>query len=194
MGSGLRGLLWAMALHLAAPAQGWAQVPFFRWIDNKGDLHISDVLGDVPEPYYSMYKAKLREQKEKSSSRPAPAPAKPAPRPAQRNQVRPKPSAAKGPSVIDVQIRKREQWKRMIATWRQNLAAATAKLERIDKGIAQLRMNPVLRETPQVKAKVRASEQARRAALAKVQAATQMLLKTLPEKARRDRVPPKWLE
>ena len=53
--------LFAAGLPLAA------QTMIFKWIDRKGTLHLTDRLADVPEPYYSMYRARLREIEEQKT-------------------------------------------------------------------------------------------------------------------------------
>lgn len=178
--------LVAAGLAMGAPAS--AQGPIFQWVDARGNLHLSDELADVPEPYRSMYEARLREAAE-ARKRNGEAPAARAP-------VAPPPPSVEydhEPSIIDQQAANRQRWKQEVATWRAELAAATAELAQADAQLGDLEMNPVLAQTPSVAADIVQARQARAAALARVERARRTLLTELPARARRDGVPPAWL-
>ena len=164
----------------------------FHWIDSQGNLHATDRLQDVPEPYYGLYAAKLRalvERNAQNSQGPSPA-AAPSPAPS----VRPSNPGSGGISIVDAEIARRKHWKDTMAEWRRELETATEKFTAIDGQIQSLEMNPILRLTPQVEAQVTALQTSRSQALARVERARVMLTETLPKQARVESVPPAWLQ
>jgi len=199
----LERLLWACVLGatLAFCMPAAAQGPIFRWVDRDGNLHLSDELADVPEPYRSMYEARLREAAEARKHAP-PAPAVP-PTPAAPPAVPPSPMpahegdshAADGPapSIIDKEVARRQRWKELVASWRAELSAATEALAQADERLGDLVANPLMAATPAVAADIAAAKQARAAALSRLEQARHMLLTELPARARRESVPPAWL-
>ncbi len=183
-------LLLAVLLGAATATAGYV----FRWVDTKGNLHLTDRLADVPEPYRAMYEAQIRRLEEERAR--AKAKGKAAPPAAPRRTSRPAPRAGEGgggPSIVEQEIARQKYWRDLVAQWRAQLASATAALEAIDRELAQARLNPILRTTPPVKAKIAAIEERRAEALAQVEAARTMLLETIPARARKEQVPPKWL-
>jgi len=175
-----------LALGLASAGSARAQAPtVFRWIDKNGDLHVTDTLAEVPEPYHGMYAAKLRERQEQDAApAPPPAEATPAPAPA------PEPT---GPSIIEQEAKRRREWKALVAFWRAELARATDELAQIDQDLGILNQNAVLRETPQVRAQINELEDRQREAKKRLEAARKMLLTDLPARAKKEGVPPGWL-
>src|SRR5262245_16388987 len=75
----------------------------FRWGDERGQLHLTDELGQVPEPYYSLYAAKLRElEAKRRNGEPAPERSLP--------EAQPVP-APPLPSVAAQEAERRAAWK-----------------------------------------------------------------------------------
>jgi hypothetical protein len=186
---GLAGaLLLASVVGLrAARADG----PMFVWADKDGNLHATDRLSDVPEPYYAVYAERLRElEKEGHLPKEEAAPAAPAYTP-------PRPVTVRGntepPITAETEILKRKKWRELMTHWRQELATATTELQKVEQEASETGMNPLLRLTPQVQAQLDAIGPRRDAARARVLKARTMLLEVLPKRARDERVPPQWL-
>jgi hypothetical protein len=157
----------------------------FRWFDKQGNLHVTDTLAEVPEPYYGLYAAKLRERDESSApGSPVVAPS-PAPAPATT------PSATG--SLIEAEAARRQSWKALVKQWRDELAKATDELAAVDAELDPLRQNPILRETPPVRAQIEGLEKKRSGVMARLEKARAMLLTELPTRAKKEGVPPGWL-
>jgi hypothetical protein len=189
----LASLALSLGLSLTAGIVA-AQTMIFKWIDTKGTLHVTDRLADVPEPYYAMYRAKLKASEEQqakgggaaATSSPTPVVAPPA--------VESSEASSPAPSLVDEELRRQAEWKALVALWRERLAIATAEVEAIQSELEEATLNPILRETPAVKAQAAAIEVRRGAAMSRLEAARKMLLVELPARARKEGVPPRWLE
>ncbi|MEO0815004.1 MAG: DUF4124 domain-containing protein [Myxococcota bacterium] len=184
----MRLLVLALVIGVAAPVG--AQAVVYKWADKNGVIHFTDDISQVPEPYASMYQARIREiEKRKAEAvgdRREPLPD----RPERSRTATPK---KRGPSTVE-QIRKdQKKWQDRVAEWRTRLEQATASLERIEQKKAQLTLNPILRTTPQAREKIDAVNKERDAALKRVARAKKMLLETIPEEARKARVPYQWI-
>jgi hypothetical protein len=160
----------------------------FKWVDKEGHLHATQTLADVPEPYYSMYAAELRRREE--AKRNAPSDAPPAIETVPESP-RPEVKLRGTASQIEAQQKK---WRQLVAEHRAALASATAALEAIDSEIEQAGANPVLRETPQARAKLAELAEKRAEQLTAVENARRMLLEDLPKQAKKEGVPPRWLD
>ncbi len=160
-----------------------AQGMIFKWVDKQGVIHLTDRLGDVPEPYHSLYAVKLRElearRKVAGNQPPAPRPAPSAPTPT--------------PSPLAAELARQQEWKDTVAKWRRELEEATTEYENIHGELSEAQLNPVLRLTPEVQARITAIEARLADALARLERARHMLLSELPRKAKAEGVPPKWL-
>jgi len=169
-----------------------AESPIFYWVDARGDLHATDRLADVPEPYHAMYLAKLRALEEaREGGPPTPPPPPPKPAPSASSPAGPQ---APAPSVVDTLGARRQYWKALVAQWRQELERATAALREASNALAQAELNPVLRQTPEQRAVIDQAKAKQDAALKQVEKAKKMLLEDIPKRARAEEVPPKWLE
>lgn len=162
----------------------------FKWVDGDGDIHMTDTLAEVPEPYRSMYRAELEKQKEKDAKDGGTnGEAK-----RQRERAPKKTADSSNETRPSTKIRqKRERWKALVAKWRKRLKHATAELQNANVELARLRRNPLLRQTPKYRARIAAAEKRRQAALQKVEQAKKMLTEELPRRAKKADVPPKWL-
>lgn len=176
----------ALALCLGPWAALAQQGYIFKWVDAKGNIHATDQLAEVPEPFYGMYAAKLRELEERKKERGQAASA-----PSQRPAPPPAPSA---PSIVELELRKQQRWKAEVARWRASLTAAIAELESAQQALAELTMNPLLRTTPQVQAQLPQAEERVKRAREQVELARKTLIEDIPARARKESVPPKWLE
>ena len=169
-----------------------AQTPIFRWVDKKGDMHITDRLGDVPEPYRSLYAAKIRELEEKKES----APNVTLPTDSQKKK---KPKAAlrapapSGQSFVDKKIARQKYWMNLVAKSRAQLDRATQNFVKISQELDNKRLNPILREIPANKAAIKKLEEAREKARADLENARYQLLEAIPLRAKKEMIPHKWL-
>jgi hypothetical protein len=163
----------------------------FHWFDRQGNLHATDRLQDVPEPYYAMYAARLKALAEKNAqSAPTAHPPSLAGPVAGLTGAETK----EQPSIVDAQIAQRKRWKDTMAHWRAELSEATEALMATDKQMDSLQLNPILRLTPQVQDQIAALTNQRQQASSRLENARTMLTETLPQQAQKEHVPPAWLE
>lgn len=192
------------ALGSAAPAFA---SPIFKWIDERGDFHATDRLADVPEPYRSMYEARLAAERAAAEARAKAqaeagqrgAPNEAFPKTSPKAQVAPaskRPpraeSSAQGFSAREDALRK--TWLELVKHWRDELHAATVEVEDIEKKLEEAGQNPLLRHTPPVKLELENLERTKARALGRVAEARRMLIDELPKRARKEGIPPKWLQ
>lgn len=180
---------WVVAVWLLALAPGArAEGPVFVWVDSAGAMHATDRLQSVPEPWFSMYAARLKELEARGQLPSAPLPADTAPPP-----PAPVPMVRAQPTALEVQ-QQRNEWRVLVGRWRTELAAATAALQKAERAYNEAGMNPILRETPAVKEQLLTLDQGRQVARQRVETARNMLQDALPKKAREEHVPPLWLQ
>lgn len=191
---------WLLVLWVASQGGIAVAGEIYTWMDANGDLHVTDRLNDVPEPYYSLYVAEENERRDSRELEGASAGEKAAPEHhvAGGPQASPKPVrrpgvAARSGSLLVKDAVLKKRWSQLLAQWRTELRVATERLAAIDKEIAEARHNPILSQTPQIRQRVAALGDQRIAARARVDNARRMLIEELPERARREGVPPKWL-
>jgi hypothetical protein len=180
-------LLIPIVVIIAATAK--ADDVIFYWSDKQHNVHATNNIDEVPEPYKAMYRARLKELEEAKKN----APKTPPPQPA----YTPPPSAAATQpqaSVVDQELAKQKQWRDEVYRWRTELRTATEDLNRIQAQIDQVNFNPVLRMTPQAKAQLDPLEASKQKAIGRIDAAQRMLTQDLPARAKREGVPPRWLE
>ena len=161
-----------------------AESPIFVWVDKGGNLHATDRLQDVPEPYFAMYTAQLKE----SAKNLANAPSEPVSAPYRPAGAAP---PASNPALDDA--KKRQEWRALMAQWRHELAAATLNLQKVDRDLADTEANPVLRLNPQNRSRADELMHLRMQAAFRVEQARHMLMDELPRRARVEQVPPLWL-
>ncbi len=183
---------------LAGPSMAQDTITIFRWVDNKGNLHVTDRLGDIPEPYHSMYTARIRELEERKKQGKAlrPTPGDSTPRAASTEVPTSEATSAtrtKRKSIVDRELERRKKWIGLVAKWRRELTAATEQVRKIQRELDQVLLNPILRTLPKARQDAERHRRRREQALFRLEAARKMLLETLPARARKDNVPPKWL-
>lgn len=184
-----RALLVAVVLGLAPPAH--ADAPLFVWVDKAGALHATDRLQDVPEPFYGMYAAQLKEREKAAGGAGAPPPPAPAEAPARTNTPSGAPFAA--PLTAADLASSRQNWKELVAHWRLELAQATAELQKIDGEMENVQGNPVLRLLPTNQERIQVLMPLRTLAQDRVEKARRHLVDEIPKRARAQGVPPQWL-
>lgn len=186
-------------LALSWPLPAWAG-DIFYWVDKKGGVHFSDQLHSVPEPYFSAYKARIAEREEKRKQQEqerAAAGIVPAKEPevvAPQQPSTPAPEEPTGPRLSQQIRQKQEDWRKLMKESREELLAATEGLRKAEDEMQALEANPVLVHTPQVKAQIPAAENRYKEARERVERARKALLTDLPARAKKEHVPPKWLE
>lgn len=194
-------ILGGVVLGIAAwllPEGVRADAPLFVWADAQAHVHVTDRLSDVPEPYHSVYVARIAEMK-KGKAAPgsvtvvAAAPAIPSPYDKGRHVNSADRVAALSPLATE-QANRRNEWQARIAKARSELTAATEQLAEVEKNIQQTGMNPVLRLTPQVQTALASLETEHARAQSRVLDSRRMLLETLPKQAEREHVPAQWLQ
>ncbi len=184
----MRWILLTLALMVGAARIAHADDVLFYWVDKKGTVHATQNIDEVPEPYNGMYRARLKEleeEKKKQKSEPAP--------PVVQATPQPTPSPPQ-PSIVDKELARQKAWRAEVAKWRTELRVATEDLSRIQTQLDQTTVNPVLRTTPQVQAQIGPLEEQRDRALRRVEIARKTLAEDLPAKAKRESVPPRWLD
>ena len=175
---------------LAGVARAGETLAMFTWVDKRGGIHITDRLRDVPEPFYSIYLAQQRERQAQQRQGPPPTGAKTPAKHHSQVRARPRPSSQ---GIVLAEERRREQWQALMKQWRVELLAATQGLQKEEEALQRLRVNPLLAETPPVKAQIAAQQEQVAVARERVLKARTMLLEKLPAKAKNEQVPPKWL-
>ena len=190
----MRKLAWALSFCSVlgggiAPLR--ADPPLFMWVDKAGVMHATDRLQSVPEPWFSMYSARLKDMEARGLAPSAPLPVDTTPPP-----PAPAPASIRvGQQITSEQVQQqRNGWKSLVARWRAELAAATAALQKAEQAYNEAGMNPILRQTPEVKEQLLTRDQDRQAARQRVEVARNMLQDALPKKAREEHVPPLWLQ
>lgn len=197
-------MLLALAVAFTALPWGSARADqFYKWVDESGVFHITDRLSQVPEPYRSVYAAQARERKkreEEAAKARGEAPASSSaskPKPKVAPPRRPGASTQGGRTTGGLLAREeaqRQKWQGLVQQWREALLRATREIEAIDAQIQEATRNPVLRYTAPVLAELQELERQRNRAEARLAEARRMLLEELPERARKEQVPHKWLE
>lgn len=178
-----------------------ADAPLFVWADARAHVHVTDRLSDVPEPYHSVYAARVAELKKAGKGTGGPGSVTVVP--AEAAFAVPRVGDASGSGADRVanlsplateQANRRSEWRGRIAQARGELTQATEQLADLEKTIAEAGMNPILRLTPQVQAKLASLEQEHAQAQSRVLDSRRMLLETLPQQAKREHVPAQWLQ
>ena len=178
---GISVMVLPVALLLTPLAHAQNPPETFVWYDAAGTQHVAPRIADLPEPFRGAYLAEQRAAEERER--------------AQRlKNWGGKAGDAVAPGVAPADRERYAKWRQLVARWRGELLAASRQLVALDRELARLLHNPVLRHTPGVQAEARESQDARGRALQRLHAARQMLLQTLPDEARRQRVPLRWLE
>jgi len=189
------GVAAALCLVTARPASAGT---IYKWYDEQGDLHATDQLTDVPEPYRSMYAAAERKRKEEEEKRRAAAAGKTPAKPPPKAPPPPPTRRVTGPDRLGTLLKeeeaKRKRWTQLVAHWRAELQAATRQLQDLDQRIQEVGANPILRQTPKVKKELAELQEQRKPLLERLNGARRMLAEELPKRARREEVPPQWLE
>ena len=85
-------------------------------------------------------------------------------------------------------------WKAEVARWRHELMEATDALRRIEEELGTLQNNALLAVTGPSKTRIAELESEQPKAAARVAKAKEQLLEGLPAQAKKEGVPPRWLD
>ncbi len=174
----MKRILFIMLFVLFVSGLSWAEV--YRWIDDKGAVHFTDDITQVPEKYRSRAeRIGLSEEKEKTKS---------------EVELQPK----KEESYRDRLGRGEDYWRGRVEEWRKKLRESQAKLEtlRMKYNALTERFNDskntaergnIRRERDQVKAEM---DQIR----IQVEEAKEMLEKKIPEEAEIYKAKAEWVK
>lgn len=161
----------------------------FYWADERGQMHITDRLDQVPEPYYSIYAERIKKMEAANTTK-TPTGATPS--------QPPTPSVGQNwPKMGEVsraEIAKQQYWKSKVQNARAVLMTATDELRVIDEQIQQKHNNPLLAQTPEVAAELSVLEAKRQQIEQSVVSARKVLLVDIPQQAKKEGIPPKWLQ
>ena len=149
--------------------------PIYLWADAAGVvLTVSSRLEDVPEPFRAAYSA--RQMRANHGAEPAPT------------------AAATAGSATAQAYAMRQNWRRQVATWRQEILLACEQLAAASSAMEGAQRNPILRLSVAGQAKIDALTPSLDAARLRLQKARSMLLEGLPRAAQAAHVPPAWLQ
>jgi hypothetical protein len=157
----------------------------YQWVDEKGTVHFTDDLGQIPEKYQDQVKEK------KIPKEPAPSPSI---RPSQ-GKPPPEPSAGKK----DILGRGEDWWRDKAMEWKQRLtkadqdyAAAESALKAKEKQLEQSIYKPDSFKR-RLEAEIKVLEEKANEQKRQVDEAKNMLEKVLPKQAEEYRADPSWV-
>ncbi len=166
--------LWVLMLGLWAGRAAAAASAVFYWVDDAGSLQKTVELRDVPEPFAAMYRA----QQSGRATEPSQA----------------ADAGDSGQPNVRTQRQQRQQLQAKVRRLRDELQATLMHLVAADAARTEAGFNPVLRQTPVGRARLAQAELERALALKQLRRVRHALEVELPEAARRDNLPPAWLQ
>jgi len=189
-----RGLFILIGLILCSVISAGQEV--YRWVDEKGTVHFTDDLSQVPEKY----REKIRKEifpKEPAPAQPAPPP--PTPLPKEGGAVK-EPGQRPATQQKDILGRGEEWWRAKAIEWNEKLKTARKnyenahnewKAKKQELETSKFRSDSFKRrlkaETIALEKKVKDWEK-------KMEEASNMLENVLPKQAQDDRANPDWLK
>jgi hypothetical protein len=187
-----RTMLFILVAMITLPFVAGSQ-EIYQWVDEKGTVHFTDDISQIPERYQDQVK------KKKIPPEPAPAPSpSPSPSPSVRppqSKAPPAPAAEKK----DILGRGEDWWRDKAMEWKQKLikaqkdyAAAEAALKAKEKELEQSIYKPDSFKR-RLQAEIRVLEQNANEQKKQVDEAKNMLEKVLPRQAEEYRADPNWV-
>jgi hypothetical protein len=159
----------------------------YQWVDEKGTVHFTDDIGQIPERYQDQVK------KKETPPEPAPSPSSSI-RPPQGKSP-PEPSAEKK----DILGRGEEWWRNQAMEWKQKLikaqkdySAAQTALKAKDKELEDAKFKPKSFQR-KIQDEIKVLEEKVDAQKNQVDEAKNMLEKVLPKQAEEYRADPSWV-
>jgi hypothetical protein len=159
----------ALTMLLTTSTYGQTESEGYVWGDAAGVLHKVSRLEDLPEPFLSLH----RDQKRQKS-----------------RLIRV--TGAQAPSGSQAEVA-RAMWQQRVRDARSALLSATINYAALTERLDNLQSNPILRLTPAVQAEIAAGSQALGTAKEAFVAARKYMVETLPDQARKQRIPAMWL-
>jgi hypothetical protein len=168
----------------------------YKWVDEKGTVHFSDDLGQVPEKYRNQV------QKEKLSKEPSPVhPLPPSPtEPPKPMEPGKKAVPASGPGQKDALGRGEEWWRAKVIEWNQKLKTAQRSYEitynewKSKEQELQASISKPDSFKRKLKAEIKALEEKVKDLEKQMEEAKNMIENILPKEARDYRANPDWLK
>ncbi len=189
-----RGLFILIGLILCSVISTGQEV--YRWADEKGTVHFTDDLSQVPEKYRDKIRKEIS-PKEPAPAQPAPPP--PTPLPKERETVK-APAQMPPPQQKDIFGRGEEWWRAKAIEWNEKLKTARKnyenahsewKAKKQESDASKFRSDSFKRK---LKAETIALEQKVRDWEKKMEEASHMLENVLPKQAQDDQANPDWLK
>lgn len=189
-----RGLLILIGLIFCSVISAAQEV--YRWVDEKGTVHFTDDLSQVPEKY----REKIRKEispKEPAPAQPAPLP--PTPLPKEEETVK-EPGKISSPPQKDVLGRGEEWWRAKAIEWNEKLKTAKKNYENTQsEWIAKKQELETSKfRGDSFKRKLRAQTTALEKTVKdwekKIEEASHMIENVLPKQAQENRANPDWLK
>jgi Domain of unknown function (DUF4124) len=166
----------------------------YRWVDEKGTVHFTDDLGQVPEKYQE------KAQKEISPKEPPPTQPAPPPTPSPKGGAAKESGPMPAPQQKDILGRGEEWWRAKAIEWNEKLKTARENYEKAfnerkakeqELEISKFKPDSFKRK---LKAEIKALEEKGKDWEKQMKEARNMLENVLPKQAQDDRANPDWLK
>jgi hypothetical protein len=188
-----RGLLILIGLILCSVISAGQEV--YRWVDEKGTVHFTDDLGQVPEKY------REKIQKQISPKEPAPTPPAPPSTPLpKRGGAAKEPAQIPSPQQKDMLGRGEEWWRAKAIEWNEKLKTARKNYESAygerktkEQELEASKFKPDSFKR-KLKAEIKALEEKVKDWEKQMKEARNMIENVLPKQAQDDRANPDWLK
>ncbi len=150
----------------------------YEWTDDKGTVHISDDLGDVPQKYRRQVRKRL-EQPAKEETR-------------EQEQIAPQP--AQPEEEID-QEAKKEEWQQRIRDWKERLADAQKRYKALEdeRSAIIMRWGVTANASPAYRTRAAELDEEMKEVQKEIDEARNMIDVVIPDESRKAGVPPGWL-
>jgi hypothetical protein len=170
----------------------------YRWVDEKGTIHLTDDLGQVPEKYRGRIQRELPPG-EPPPAQPASPPSIGTPKGTPRaREIKPTPESATGEK--DILGRGEEWWRAKAREWNEKLIAAQKRYESAynewkakEQEIETSKFKPDSLKR-KLKAESKSLEEKAKDLEKQVEEAKNMIEKVLPKQAQEDGANPEWLK
>jgi len=170
----------------------------YRWLDDKGTVHFTDDLGQVPEKYRGQLQRE-RPPEEPPPAQPTPPKSIQTPRGAE-GEKQPKPAPGSATGEKDILGRGEEWWRAKAREWDEKLKNAQknyenaysewkAKEQEIET--SKFKSDSIKRK---LRAEIKTLEEKAKDFEKQVEEAKNMIEKVLPKQAQEDRANPEWLK
>jgi chromosome segregation ATPase len=151
----------------------------YEWTDDKGTVHVSDDLGDVPQKYRQQVRKRLEPPGKEETGR--------------QEQVTPQP-APESDEETDQEARK-EEWQQRIGDWKERLADAEKRYKALEdeRSVINMRWGTTANALPAYRTRAIELEEEMTRVQKEIDEARNMINVVIPDEARKAGVPPGWL-